>query len=475
VRMPCIDSAMAHARASRRRFVAELAEFVRFASVSAQPARAPDVTRCAEWLVARLREAGMEEVRLTRTAGHPVVTANWLHTPHAPTLLIYGHYDVQPADPERAWRSPPFSPEVRNGYLYGRGASDDKGQMFAHVKALESWLRAARALPLNVRCLFEGEEEAGSIHLGEFMRTHPDDVSADVAVISDSWVLAAERPAIVESLRGALGVEVELCGARRDLHAGNFGGALQNPLQALSELLAGLTDRHGRIAIDGIYERVRELTPQARAYMARFGPTDGDMLDAMTASQGWGEAQYSLYERTTIRPALIVTGINGGYTGPGAKAVLPARAMARIDLRIVPDQDPYEVERLLKAHIRRNVPQDMQVAIRTTMRAYPFVMSRDAPGVSAACAAYRSGYGTAPVFLRLGGTVPIAHMLNRRGVSLVMMGYGLPDDGMHSPDERFSLAGYFRGIETSIHFMSMLAADCAGVNPRTRLGVGARR
>ncbi|MBC8740938.1 dipeptidase [Paraburkholderia sp. UCT31] len=466
--MPRIDSAIACARAARRRFVAELAEFVGFASVSAQPARAPAVTRCAEWLAAHLREAGMEEVRVTPTAGHPIVTANWLHRPHAPTLLIYGHYDVQPADPEREWRSPPFSPEVRGGHLYGRGTSDDKGQMFAHVKALESWLRAADALPVNVRCLFEGEEETGSTHLGEFMRMYSHAVAADVAVVSDSWVLAADRPAIVESLRGALGVEVELRGAPRDLHAGNFGGAVYNPLKALSELLAGLHDRHGRIAVDGIYDRVREFTPQARAYMSRSGPTDAELLDAMRVSRGWGEEGYSLYERITIRPALILSGIDGGYTGPGAKAILPARAMARIDLRLVPDQDPYQVEHLLTAHIRRNVPQGMRVVTRTTMRAHPFVMSRDAPGVSAARAAYQGGYGIDPVFLRLGGTVPIAHMLTCRGVPLVMMGFALPDDAMHSLDERFSLAGYFRGIETSIHFMSMLATRCAGANADTR-------
>ena len=473
VRTASTDAAIACARASRRRFVAELADFVRFASVSAQPARAPDVTRCAQWLVAHLRGLGMECVRLTPTAGHPVVSANWLHSPDAPTLLIYGHYDVQPAAPERAWSSPPFAPSVRGGYLYGRGASDDKGQMFAHVKALESWLRTAGALPLNVRCLFEGEEETGSTHLGEFMREHPHDVAADVAVVSDSWVLAADRPAIVESLRGALGVEVELRGEAHDLHAGNFGGALYNPLQALSELLAGLHDRHGRIAIDGMYDRVREQTPQVRAYMARFGPTDAGMLETAGASHGWGEEGYSLYERTTIRPALILTGITGGYTGPGAKAVLPARAIARLDLRLVPDQDPHQVERLVMSHIRRSVPQGMRVAMRTTMRAHPFTMSRDAPGVGAALAAYRKGYGAAPVFLRLGGTVPIAHMLGCRGVPVVMMGYALPDDAMHAPDERFCLAGYFRGIETSIHFMSMLAATPAGAgaNARARAAV----
>jgi acetylornithine deacetylase/succinyl-diaminopimelate desuccinylase-like protein len=450
--------AISFARQARRRAVDELAEFVRFASVSVQPAQAGEVARCAGWLAARLGAIGLEHVRVTRTPGHPVVTADWLHAPGAPTLLVYGHYDVQPADPLAEWTSPPFVPTIRGPHLYGRGASDDKGQLFVHVKAIESWLHGAGTLPVNVRCLFDGEEEIGSPSLPGFLRRHGEYARAEVAVLSDTWMPAPDRPAIIESLRGALSVEVKVVGQAHDLHSGNYGGALYNPLQALSELIAGLHDARGRITIPGFYDRVRALTPWERAEMARCGPSDAWILGEAGAARGWGEAGFSLYERTTVRPALSINGIVGGYQGPGVKAVLPACALAKLSFRLVPDQDPAEIERLLYSHLRRTVPRGLRVGVRAHMRVHPVVIAREQPALAAASAAYHAAFGVPPVFLRLGGTVPVVHLLQTRcGVSTVLMGFALPDDAIHAPDERFYLPNYFRGIETSIRFLAELA------------------
>ncbi len=448
---------LAFARASRRRFVDDLMAFLRFASVGAQPAQADEMRHCAGWLAAHLRAIGLEHVRVLPSAGHPVVVADWLHRPGAPTLLVYGHYNVQPAEPFGAWTTPPFVPSLRDGYLYARGAADDKGQLFVHVKAIESWLRATGTLPLNVRCLFEGDEETGSAGLPAFLAAHPETAHADAAVLSDTWMPAPDRPAIVESLRGVLGIELEAIGQRHDLHAGNYGGALRNPLQALSDVLCRLHDAHGRITIPGFYDRVRTLPADERAYMARHGPTDAQVLADAGAVEGWGEPGYSLYERTTVRPALEITTLAGGYAGPGAKSVVPARALARLDFRLVPCQDPARVERLVRAHFRREMPGGVQLRMRTLMQAAPATMPRDHPAVGAAVAACHAVFSAMPLFLRLGGTIPVVDLLRRRGMPVVAMGFALPDDAMHAPDERFLLANYFRGIEASVRFLSRVA------------------
>ncbi len=310
--MSAISSCFAYARSQRDRFVSELQEFVRFPSVSAQPALAKDVRNCAAWLTAQLRKAGLDRVQLIPTRGHPIVYGEWLRAAGRPTVLIYGHYDVQPADPIEEWQSPPFDPVVRDNHLFGRGASDDKGQMFTHVKALECLLRSVGSLPANVKCLFEGEEEIGSTNLPAFIKKHRKALAADTAVLSDTRMLGADRPVITESLRGALSVELQLRGPSHDLHSGNFGGSVHNPLQVLSEIIAKLHDSNGRVAIPGFYDRVRQLSPEERAYMARVGPSDGDILRDAGAERGWGERGYTLHECTTVRPALTINGITGG-------------------------------------------------------------------------------------------------------------------------------------------------------------------
>jgi acetylornithine deacetylase/succinyl-diaminopimelate desuccinylase-like protein len=456
--MSPLSPCFAYARTERARFVGELKEFVRFPSVSAEHERAPDVRKCAEWLAAHLRAAGLEHVRVAPTPGHPVVYADWLHATGRPTLLIYGHFDVQPADPLEAWRSPPFEPTVRGENLHGRGASDDKGQMFTHVKAIESVLHTAGALPVNVKCLFEGEEEIGSPHLPEFLQRHAGALAADVAVLSDSRMLGPDRPVLTESLRGGLSIELEVRGQGHDLHSGNFGGAVHNPLQALCEILAGLHDAGGRIAIPGFLDRVHALTERERAYMRRFGPSDAAILADASVQRGWGEPGYTLYERTTIRPALTINGLTGGYQGHGTKAVIPTHASAKLNFRLVPDQDPKAIDRLFRAHIARIAPATMRVAIRTDLTAKPAVTERGHPIVTAAAAAYQKGFGAAPVFVRSGGTIPVVNLFQELlGVPTALMGFALPDDCLHAPNEKFHLPTFFRAIATSIHFLTEVA------------------
>jgi acetylornithine deacetylase/succinyl-diaminopimelate desuccinylase-like protein len=462
--MPVGSNGLAYARSHRARFVAELIEFVRFASVSAGPKHAGDLGNCAAWLAAQLRKAGFDRVEVIPTRGAPIVYADWLRAPGSPTVLVYGHYDVQPADPIREWQSPPFEPVVRGDNLFGRGAADDKGQMFTHVKAAECLLRTAGSLPVNVKCLFEGEEEIGSTNLPDFVKRHRKVLAADIAVLSDTRMLAADRPVITESLRGALSLELELRGPAHDLHSGNFGGCVHNPPQVLGEIIARLHDRDGRLTIPGFYDRVRPLTRQQRAYMAEVGPSDAEILSDAGAERGWGERGYSLYERTTIRPALSVNGISGGYQGPGVKAVIPSRASAKFNFRLVPDQDPQDIDRLFRAYVARIAPPTVKLAIRTDLATQPAVVDRNHPGVSAAVAAYKKGFGHAPVFLRSGGSIPVVNLLQEiLAIPTVLMGFALPDDRLHAPNEKFHLPNFFNGIATSMHFLTELA----------RIGLGA--
>ena len=457
---------LAYARENRPRFLAELKEYIRFPTVGTQPAHAGDLKKCAAWLASHLRRIGLEGVSVFPTRGHPIVYAEWRRAPSAPTVLIYGHYDVLPADPLEEWRTPPFEPTVRGADLYGRGACDDKGQMFAHVKALESYLMTERALPVNVKCLFEGEEEADSPNFAPFVEKHKHALSADTAVMSDSHMLAPDRPAIVYAERGTLRVELELTGPKQDLHSGSFGGAVHNPLQALCEIIATLHDTRGRVAIPGFYQNVRTWSDKERDYMARTGPRDEEILRDAGVKKGWGEQGYSLYERTTLRPALTLNGITGGYRGSGIKAVIPARALAKFSFRLVPDQQPQEIARLFSEHIARISPPTVKSTVRVLSGARPAVTKRDHPSMRAAAFALRKGFGAPPVFLRMGGTIPVVNTFQQiLGIPAVLLGFALPDSHIHSPNEKFHLPNFYKGIATCIWFLAAARAKLQGNRP----------
>ncbi len=444
---------LAYAHANRARFVAELKEFVRFPSVSAQPRNTGDVNRCAEWLADHLRAIGMRRVTVVPTPQHPLVYAEWLEVSGAPTVLIYGHYDVQPAEPLDQWQSPPFEPVVRGKDLYGRGASDDKGQLLVHVKALESCLRARGRLPVNVKCLFEGEEEIGSPNFAPFLAKNERALSADVVLVSDTSMLGPNRPAITYAMRGSLSLELEVTGPEVDVHDGVFGGAIHNPLKGLCDIVAGLQAGGGRITIPGFYDRVREVDAVERTDMSSNGPTDEQLLKSLRASRPWGERGYSLYERTTIRPSLTISGITGGYQGPGAKAIIPSRAVAKLNIRLVPDQDPREIERLVRRHIARVTPFTLRASVRTLLAAKPVVVDRTHPSVKAAATACYKGFGATPVFVRSGGTNPaVTAFHDILGLPTALIGFGLPDDRIHAPNEKFHLPNFHKGIATSICF-----------------------
>jgi acetylornithine deacetylase/succinyl-diaminopimelate desuccinylase-like protein len=452
------STATAFVRSNFGRFVRELQEFVSFPSVSAKPRHVSDIRKCAAWLAGHLQKIGLPRVKIVPIKRSPIIYAEWLHACGRPTVLIYGHYDVVPPEPLSEWKSPPFQPVVRGKDLFGRGACDDKGQLFCHVKALETLLQTERALPVNVKCLFEGEEEINSPNLATFVERNQRVLSADVAVMSDTRFLAPGRPAIAYALRGKLIAELEVRGPGHELHCGNFGGAVHNPLDALCRILTTLHDRQGRLAIPGFYNRVRRWSQAEREYMASTGPSDSEILRDAGAAKAWGESGYSDYERTTIRPAVSINGIVGGYQGEGSKAVIPATAVAKLDFRLVPDQEPREIERLLREHIAHVTPPSVRSAVRILATAPAALVDRRHPALRAAAFAYRKGFGVSPVLLRSGGTIPVTHTFQRvLGVPTVLMGFALPEDRIHAPNEKFHLPNFFRGIQTCIWFLTAIS------------------
>lgn len=444
-----------YAYANRSHFVRELIEFIRFPTISTQPQHSNAMKRCASWLANHLQQIGLKHIKIIPTNGHPIVYGDWCHLPGYPTVLIYGHYDVLPPDPIEEWHSPPFTPAIQGNNLYGRGASDDKGQMFAHIKALESYLRMSGKLPVNVKCIFEGEEEIGSPSLLPFVKRYRNVLASDVAVLSDMPIPGPEHPAITYAMRGALSLELEVVGPKRDLHSGNFGGTVHNPLQALCEIIANLHDSKGQVKIPGFYDRVQQITAKERTYMACVGPTDRQILLDAQAEKGWGERGYTLYERSTIRPALAINGITGGYHGAGGKAVIPARAIAILSFRLVPDQEPYEINKLFCQYITQITPPAVKSTVRTSFGAKPIIANRRHPAILAAAKAYYKGFEALPVYLRCGGTIPVINIFQEiLNIPTVMMGFGLPDDMIHAPNEKFYLPNFYNGIKTGIWFLA---------------------
>jgi acetylornithine deacetylase/succinyl-diaminopimelate desuccinylase-like protein len=449
-----VQSAIAWARARREEHLAQLKHLLTIPSVSAQSEHQADMLRAAEWLAGHMRAIGLTQVDVHLTEGHPIVCAGWEEDPAVPTVLIYGHYDVQPPDPLDLWHTPPFEPSVRDGNLYARGATDNKGQLFTHLKALEAFMQTAGRPPVNVKFLVEGEEEIGSRSLAGFVADNCACFDADIALISDSHILAPDQPVLLYGLRGLCYMEIELHGPSHDLHSGSFGGAVHNPAEVLTKIVAALKDSQGRMTIPGFYDRVIPLSAYERAELALVPFSEEQFRRETGVSQTWGEVGYSVLEQISARPTLDVNGLVAGYTGEGGKTVIPAWAQAKVSMRLVADQDPVEIERLFIAYVKSLTPPTMQLTVRNWGLAKPALVDRNIPAMQAAVRAYERGFGAKPVFMREGGSIPVVTLLKEMlGVDTVLMGFGLPDDNLHSPNEKFRLENFYRGIETAIHFL----------------------
>src|SRR3954453_19434308 len=454
-----IDRVDAYLDAHRGNFEEQLKALLRIPSVSAQPDHDVDTRRAAEFVRDDLREIGLAAELIT-TPGPPIVYAERLDAPGKPTLLIYGHYDVQPPEPLEPWLSPPFEPTVRDGNLYARGATDDKGQMFTHIKAAEGWLKAAGRLPLNLKFLIEGEEEVGGANLETFVSENRKQLACDYAVISDTSQFARDQPAITYGLKGLAYFEVIVRGAKTDLHSGTFGGAVANPCNALAVILASLKGPDGRIQIDGFYDSVRPLEDWGRAEFARLPFSEAEFRASVGVPSLEGEFGYTTLERKWARPTCDVNGIFGGYQGPGPKTVLPCKAGAKLSFRLVPDQDPKQVAAQFRAHVARHTPPGVAVEVIEHHGAPAVLVGVDSPGVRAAARAIEKGFGPPPVFMREGGSIPVVGLLKEHlGVDTLLLGWGQNDDNLHGPNEKFSLADFHRGIKASAHLLAELAKE----------------
>jgi acetylornithine deacetylase/succinyl-diaminopimelate desuccinylase-like protein len=425
----------------------ELFDLLRIPSVSARSEHNDDTARAAEWVARCMREAGLQAT-VHPTAGHPVVIGEWRGAgPNAPTVLAYGHYDVQPAEPLELWESPPFEPTVRDGKIFARGSVDDKGQLFLHIKALEALLRTRGALPVNVIVLAEGEEEVGSEHLAEFIESHADVLRADAVVISDSAMFAPGLPSILSSLRGLAYFQIDVQGPSVDLHSGSYGGAVVNPAMALARILATMHDGSGRIAIDGFYDKVRDWGDPAREQIRKL-PFDDERFRAETGAPALGgEAGFSTLERLWMRPTCEINGLLSGYTGEGAKTVLPAKAMAKVSCRLVPDQDPRDIEQLMRAHVERFSPKGVVVRVTHLHGGRPWRAELDGPLFDAARRALAAAFGRDPVITGEGGSIPVVGDFQRiLGAPVLLMGFGLPGENAHAPNEWMSEENFARGL-----------------------------
>ncbi len=460
------SAAVTYARENQTRFLEELKTLLRIPSVSTTPEHKGDVEKAAEWVAAELRRIGMEHVEVIRAKeGHPLVVADWLHAPSKPTVLCYAHYDVQPPDPLDEWVTPPFEPTERNGNIYARGAVDDKGQLWSQVKALESlFAKNDGKLPINVRVIYEGEEEVGGERIAAFVREHPERLKADFALISDTEMFAPELPTLCVGLRGMIYTELEVRGAKSDLHSGMYGGAAPNPFVALAQIIAALKDRDGKILIPGFYDDVQTpSTDELKAWKQLPFDEEEYREKEMGASALVGETGYSTIERTWARPTLDVHGIVGGFTGAGAKTVIPAKATAKISMRLVPHMTPQKSFQQYKAYVEKIKPEGVTVDVRMIHSGDPIVVGTDNPFVKAATRALKTVWNKDTVFIRSGGSIPIVGDFERHlKIPSVMMGFGLPDDGLHAPNEKFHIANFHRGIESLIVFFEELRGVGAG-------------
>lgn len=446
---------------AQERQLAELSSWLAIPSISTLAAHKPDVQAAAQWLAQKMQAIGLENVEIIETDGHPIVYADWMHAgPDAPTVLVYGHYDVQPVDPLELWTTPPFQPTVRGEALYARGASDDKGQTFVHIAGVEALLATTGRLPVNVKFVVEGEEEDGSEALMAFVPTATEKLAADVCLISDTHILAPDQPLIIYGLRGMWAGDVTVRGPRRDLHSGMYGGAVHNPNQALCELLARLHDETGRVTVPGFYDGVQPLDAQERAALAQVPYGEAELLAESGVPAAWGEPGFTVTERIGARPTLEINGIWGGFIGDGFKTVIPAEAHAKVSCRLVPGQNSAKIGPLLAGYLQQIAPPTVEVSVHTRQHAPATVVPLDVPAIQAAARAYERTFGARPVFSREGGSIPVATVVQESlDIPLVFMGFGLPDDNLHAPNEKLHLPNFYRGIRASIAFMQELAGS----------------
>jgi len=445
---------------NRDRLLAELKEFVRIPSISTLPEHTPDIERAAGFVAESLRKAGMENVEIIPTSKHPLVYADWMHAPGKPTVLCYGHYDVQPADPLELWVTPPFEPTERNGNLYARGAVDDKGQMYMHIKAIEALRAVNGTLPVNVKFLVEGEEEVGGASIAKYVAEHPDKLRADVALVSDTAMYAEGMPTLCIGLRGLIYMEVEANGPARDLHSGLYGGAAPNAVYGLIQLLAKAKNDNGALLVTGIYDDVEEPAAAEQESWNRLPFSEEQFLDKeVGASELTGEPDRSVLERVWSRPTLEVHGIAGGFTGAGAKTVIPATATAKVSIRLVPRQDPDRVVAAFREWVARNTPRGIRTEVRVLSASPGLVVNPEHPAIDIAARAFGDVFGKQTVFIRSGGSIPIVgDFANHLGIPTILMGFGLPDDGLHSPNEKYKIENYYLGIMTIAHFLEQYGA-----------------
>jgi acetylornithine deacetylase/succinyl-diaminopimelate desuccinylase-like protein len=443
-----VTAALRYAQSRRAATLRRLITMLRFPTVSAEPRHSPDMSACAAWLARGLRRIGLTDVQVWRGQVAPVVTAAWHGARGGPTVLVYGHYDVQPVTPLTAWATDPFRPVRKGQHLYARGASDDKGQLMAHLAAIEAWLATSARLPVNLRLVLDGEEEIGSPTLVAAVATGWRPLAADVALVSDTWMLAPGAPVLITGLRGVLGASLEVSGPRRDLHAGAFGGAVTNPAEVLATLVASLHDKAGRVSVAGFYDQVRPMTEKERQHLARAGPRDSAMLAPAGAALGHGEPGFSAFERVARRPAVVVTDLRTSGEG---RTVIPARATADLNVRLAAGQEPGKIAKLLRLHLRARIPPGMHGRLRIRSGCPPYTLDPHAPVLRAVRSACRNVFGQEPAMLPSGGSIPFVSTLAAAcSIDVALLGFGLPDDATHAPNERLYLPNLFRGTDACI-------------------------
>jgi acetylornithine deacetylase/succinyl-diaminopimelate desuccinylase-like protein len=443
---------------NRERYINELKAWLAIPSVSALPEHAADMKRCADWTADEMRRIGLQNVRLIETPGNPVVYGDWLGAPGAPAILFYGHYDVQPVDPLELWTSPPFEATLRDDELFARGAVDDKGQVFMHFKAIEAHMKQAGRLPVNVKFIVEGEEEVGSPNLDDFIRHHKDDLAANVVVISDSGMFDKGVPSLCYGLRGLAYFQIDLRGTKSDLHSGSFGGAVANPAFVLAQVLSQMKDKSGHIKIPGFYDDVRPLREEERAEFKRLPFLETKYKQDLGAPRLFGEKEYSTLERTWVRPTFEVNGLVSGFTGEGAKTVIPAVASAKVSMRLVPDQDPQKIGDLFEAYVKKVTPKTVQLKVTRMHGGKPWMTEFDSPFIQAAGRAIEQGFGKRPVFTREGGSIPVVSTFHEvLGIPTVLFGIGLPDENSHAPNEKLDLGNFFSGTIASAFLYEAIA------------------